>query len=164
MGKYPACPLVILLFSSAWHSDLRGPLSLVLVGARAPGVGEGCAECLCSLVKGSGEPCRGARSAFVSPARPFFCSSRHSEVGVHPSWAVPREEFWNHHLSVGGAHGCPHALCCFQPGAGKHALCKKSQTQAPLPPRLFAQQDREGLEDAHVLEVLVVGISRQAWH
>ncbi|XP_030891096.1 fumarylacetoacetase [Leptonychotes weddellii] len=49
------------------------------------------------------------------------CRSGHSEVGVCSSWAVPWQEFWNHHLSVGGAHGGPHALCRAQPRAGPQA-------------------------------------------
>lgn len=51
-------------------------------------------------------------------------------MGVRPSRAVPREEFWNHHISMGGAHGCPHALCGAQPGAGE---CRQLLQEASKP-------------------------------
>lgn len=76
----------------------------------------------------AGRPVTGRRGPGPeTPASPqklcwaLFSSSRHSEVGVRPSRAVPREELWDHHLSVGGAHGRPHALCGAQPGAGTPA-------------------------------------------
>ena len=89
-----------------------------LIGVGAPGVSKA-EPSVWSFVKGRGETWLVASLASVSPACPFSCSSRHPEMGVRPPWAVPWEEFWNHHLSMGGAHGCPHALCCAQPGAGK---------------------------------------------
>lgn len=130
--------------------DLKGPLSLALnavapwswgtlIGTRALWR-RAVLDVYASWSGGGGSLRVRPWSAFVSRALPFSCSSRHSEVGVCPSWAIPREEFWNHNLSMGGTHGCPHALCCAQPGAGKHALCRNVQAQAPLSLRLLAHQ------------------------
>lgn len=101
-----------------WGSDLKGPPSLALNAATLdPGAAWlGTEHCLSSMVRETRAP-RGLHQ----PCLVLSCSSRHSEVGVHPFGAVPREEFWNHHLSVGGAHGCAHALRGAQPGAGEHS-------------------------------------------
>lgn len=139
-GKDPACPSVILLFAVTWHRD--PPQRTCVLGI----------ACCCPLVLDSptgaralwGKPCwasgRGQEGAYArGPGRPqkfcsaLFSSSRHSEVGVCPSRAVPREEFWDHHLSMGGAHGCPHALCGAQPGAGTPASAGSPQPR-PLCP------------------------------
>lgn len=86
--------------------------------------------CWAPLLLGWGrrEPGAEVPGSLVSPARPSSSRSpRHSEVGVRAARAVPGQEFRNHHLPVGRAHGRPHALCGAQPGAGE------PRTPAPLP-------------------------------
>lgn len=58
-------------------------------------------------------------------------------MGVRPAWAIPGEKLWNHNLPVGGAYGCPHALCAAKPKAGKHPSAENSALSSGFRPFLL---------------------------